>query len=240
MAVTITSAIPKTGVGRVLGVARAVGVRSKGMTRDAIADKLNIKAGTGSANNRVIAAKKFGVIEVGPSGGYVLTDLGRRLADPEPARDDIIAAIRNVAPFARIIDQAGGDPSNMKEADIRAGLEAAGVRAAELDSATRVFTASWNYRLPDALDAATGNQDAEPGPAEANGEEAAAIAGRPSSDTTARSGGGTRFLDHNVIRSVLAEAPAVGEPWPADRYEAWSELLRTTIRFVYPDTVRGE
>ena len=242
MAEIINSVIPKTGVGRVLAVARAFGSRPKPLTRDAIAAKLNMKAGTGSANNRVIAAKKFGVIETGRSGGYVLTDLGRRLAVPVPERADIVAAIRHVASFAKLIDETDGDPADLAEADVRAGLRAAGVRAAELETAAGVFISSWNYKLPDV------DEGSDPVPDAQDADDAAEVAESaplqpvaPADATPSRQPNTeTAFLDHQMVRWVLEQAPAVGDAWPADRYEAWSELLRTTIRFLYPDTARSE
>lgn len=240
MAITINSVIPKTNVGRVLAVARAFNGKSKPMSREAIATKLNLRPGTGSANNRVIAAKKFGVIEPARSGGYVLTELGRRLAISEPSRKDIVAAIKNVGAFAKLIDQLDGDPGELTDAEITERLRAAGVREAELATATQVFIVSWSFRKPEANEESVsggGSADAQSDAADETSRtiRAAPAASENPSPNTLR---GTPFKEHEMIGWVLEQAPAIGETWDAERYEAWSELLRTTIRFLFPDTAR--
>lgn len=257
MAVKISSSIPKTSIGRVIGVARVVGARSSGMTRDAISSKLNLKAGTGSANNRVIAARKFGLIKVGPKG-YVLTELGSRFSTSRPERKDVEAAIRSVDVFDKLVNRFGQAVGNQSPEDIRGALKGLGVSEAELDTATRVFVASWGYQPTDAEVRPT----VQPSVVVAAEEEPVASVNQASPNPLIRgtidgSKGtavrdealqpiirgreaprnvGVPFADHPLVRSVLAEAPNVDKTWPAARRDAWLNMLRTAIDFVYGET----
>lgn len=235
------TSVPKVSIGGVIAVAKAF-VDGGPLTRDGIAAKLDVKPGTGSANNRVIAAKMFGIIQRNVLGGYVLTPLGRRFLKGTAGREDIVEAIRNVPHFAALLDHFDSDPATVAESDIRRAFVKVGVPAADLSTATRIFMNSWRYRHP----SAPTTRKPKAGAASPQTEAKAAsspdlVAAEPADGGSAPAIRATapgarramRITDVPLVSMVLAEAPPLSAAWSSDEVEQWIRSLTEAVRLAH-------
>lgn len=221
-------AFPKVPLGRAIGIAKAMRRVAKGVSRDGIAIEMELRPGTGSINNRVIAARKFGLIARGASGGYVLTPLGKRFAVGNFNTKDIHRAVSNVPIFAAALHALGARIANAPESDMYDALRNAGVEETLLEVAARIMMKS--LRLPEGDTEAMSQDSMNYPPPDDVKDDLEETAFEKSVRPTAAA--------DPVVRSLLAKTPPPGSEWSLDRVDEWLRLFSSAIRYLYP--VPGE
>lgn len=213
----LQNGLPRASLDRALAVAEAIVKEGRSLTRMRIAVALGVKAGTGSANTRTIAARKFGLIRSDPSGGYAVTDLGRRLLR-DPSNVQLRrSAIIGVEGFSRLKDYFDTDLSLVAREDLSRALVEFGISAPRASEAARIFERSWMSGDP--------TNDTE---------DAASDHPMPAAEVPARAP--TDKADHPVLSQILAQLPQAGQGWAVSERDAWIDLFSSAVRFVYPAT----
>lgn len=218
---------PKVSLDRAIGVARAMQQVSRSVSRRGIALEMELRPGTGSINNRVIAARKFGLIARGASKGYVLTALGRRFAAGTYANEDVLAAIRHVPVFAAALASLHGSFDGVSRADLLDALSRAGVEEAELDDAVRVLSSSMTFSTTASV---TKADCVDPG---VKGKVALGLG------NGAQNGAGSLSTEP-MIKALFAATPPPSSSWPADRMNEWLDLFANAVRYIYTADARAE
>ncbi|EZP49968.1 hypothetical protein [Sphingomonas sp. RIT328] len=229
--VPIEDELPRTTLDRALPVPTAISREGRSLTREEVAISLGVKAGTGSVNAKTIAAKRFGLIELDPKGGYRVTDLGRRLVAAPSDADLRRTAILRVKPFEQLKRYFASDFDAIHRDDLARALIGFGVGPDRAAEAAGVLERSWSGkpargetvpfgargRAPFVQDAGVADRDgASPSPS---------IGPRDTRPSAA-------LLRHPLVAAVLAQAPEDLAGWEADRRDAWLDLFASTVRYL--------
>lgn len=110
------------GTTPVVSLARAFAATAvpagKSLSRDEVATAMGARPGSGAANNRVIAARKFGLLARGPNGRYSLAPLGKRLSQSQGDANLLVEAIRKVPIFGAMLDLHWHNVSAVEDSQI--------------------------------------------------------------------------------------------------------------------------
>ncbi len=249
--------VPATGLDAAIAVARKVSESDGLMTRDSLAIALGHKKGSGNANNKILAAQRFGLIQRSNEATYSITDLGRRCISPTAREDDLKNAISRVKPFAKVVNELSWQFSTEDPVPIDQALRTAGMASDAAVEARRVLIRSMAMLRRDqpspspsdivpAGDGSSAEEDApkhiaprarirrtpspvpQPEPEPEPEEESDRLAARVGADD-----GPAQFADIPAIRGLLDAAPDQGTPWPRSQQDDFVEAMRHLIRFSY-------
>ncbi|MEG8049371.1 hypothetical protein QP178_05585 [Sphingomonas aurantiaca] len=257
IATTLVSAqrAPAASLDAAILVARKVSESGSSPSRDSLAVAMGNKKASGNANNKILAAQHFGLIQRGPEGTYSMTDLGRRCVSATAREEDFRNAISKVRPFARVVADLGWQFSTDDAATIDAALKRAGLPTGAVVEARRVLVRSIAVvRVPRSTTpsdvAAPKQDDASPG---GDGARVFTVRPRPRVRAVPAStpepqpqpgserlaseppvdDGPVAFVDIPAIGALLGAAPALGVPWSRIKQDDFVEAMRHLIRFSY-------
>lgn len=242
------SRVPAAGLDAAIAVARKVSESNSRLSRDSLAVALGNKKGSGNANNKILAAQHFGLIQRGPDGAYSMTDFGRRCVSTGAREEDFKNAITRIKPFAKVIEDLGWPFSTDDAATIDGALRKAGVAAGAIVEARRILVRSiamipLGRPAPPADTGVLSEDDASA--AESRPSQIVVRPRiRPSRSTTLpddepitsevqKGADPVPFPEVPMIRGLLDAAPKLGTPWPRSQQDDFIEAMRHLIRFSY-------
>lgn len=236
-----TIAFPYSDLDAAVEVVR--GVHNVGGTAcdcDQLAVELRMEAKGGGFRLRVGGAQTFGVVNYERGGRISLTDLGRRLTDPQQERAARVAAFLAVPLYQRVYEQFKGGPLP-PQAGLERALESMGVGSKVKDKARQVLMRS--AKQAGFLDAASDRlvkpplrQDAPPPPPSVPDS-------RDQEDRKPGKRGGGSDVDgidlHPLIQGILMTLPQPGSEWSSQDRANWLTMTNSIFTIIYKDKGDG-
>ncbi len=188
---------------------------------------------SGAFRLRVGNAAMFG-LTVNERGQVSLTDLGRRISDPEQEASAKAEAFLEV-PLYRLIHDHFKGYQLPPTAALERFMRDSGVSPKQTDKARHAFQrsarqAGYFVHGEDRLvrPAGPGTRPTDRSP---ETETSAATA-----EKTGGGGGGVPPgpTHHPFIEGLIRELPKTGDPWPAKKQELWLDTARSIFKMIYP------
>jgi hypothetical protein len=239
-----TIAFPYVDLQEAIAVARAMLDRGgSAMERDQMAAALGLATVSGTFNNKMSAARMFGLID-NAQGRYLLTDLGFEILDPARAPAAMIEAFLSVPLYRRTYEEFRGRQLPPRPLGLEQAFVNFGVSAKQKDKARHAFDRS----------ARTANFYPTPGEDRLVAPVIAPFAGKADSDSVvpsepeAKNGApiptptpapAAREM-HPFIEGLLDELPSKGQKWALDEQAHWLRAAAQIFRLLYKDEAGGE
>ena len=228
-----TIEFPYTDLDNAIEVARAVDAVAGGTacSNEQLATHLQIEPKGGGYRLRVTGAKIYDVINYERGGRITLTDLGRRIIDPQGERAARRDAFLKVPLYARVFQEFNGRPLPPPPALERA-MVSFGVGAKVADKARQVFLRSARqagfFELsPDRL--------TEPPIRGGDGRGAASVPPAEVKPPARGTGGGGGDDDlHPLVRGLLLTLPKQPGEWPIKDRLNWLTMANSIFKMIYP------
>lgn len=238
--IDILGTTPLVSLARAFAAATSVPA-GKSMSRDEIAVAIGARAGTGAANNRVIAARKFGLVARDRGGKYFLTPLGKRLSQSPDSEELMIEAIRKVPVFQALLDRhpenihAVEDEELVQDAMSLGATPEGAARIVRLLKSSLVFASGGEPTPSTSTETASAAKDVSVRDAVDEGQ---AGAGSEKASTMSQTGeherSRTGLAGHPLIEALLSQAPSPGSDWEKGARSDWIVALDAMLALIYP------
>lgn len=191
-----------------------------------LAAHVGMEAKGGGFRVRLIGTKMFGFLTYERGGRITLTELGRRIIEPEKERSARIDAFLTVPLYSRVYEHFKGGPLPPQSALDRS-LATLGVGNGVKEKARQVFMRSAKQAgffelAADRLTKPVVRQ--EPGSPEKTEKQ-------PPEDTKKNDGNGGG--DHPLIQGLLLTLPTPGVEWPIEDRFNWLNMANSIFKMVY-------
>ena len=221
---------PYTDLDNAVEIVRAVhNVGGTACDYDQLAAGLGVEAKGGGFRLRINGAKTYGVINYERGGRISLTDLGKRMIDPQQERGARVDAFLEVPLFKRVYDEFKGSPLP-PQAGLERTIVSFGVGAKVADRARQVLLRS--ARQAAFFDLA---QDRLTSPPIQAGQTPA----KPDEKAKSKGGGGGDG-GHPLIDGLFQTLPAPNTPWSSQERFNWLTMANSIFKMVYQSQDRGE
>ncbi|RXD04867.1 hypothetical protein EQZ23_06920 [Sphingomonas sp. UV9] len=238
--IDILGTTPLVSLARAFAAATSVPA-GKSMSRDEIAVAIGARPGTGAANNRVVAARKFGLVARERGGKYFLTPLGKRLSQSPDSVELMVEAIRKVPVFEALMDRhpenlhAVKDEELVQDAMSLGATPEVAARIVRLLKSSLVFasggepTPSTSTENTGAAKEASISDTVDEGQVGPANEKTSTLHGTGEHDRSR-----TGLAGHPLIEALLSQAPAPGSDWEKDARGDWIVALDAMLALIYP------
>ena len=211
----------------------------KSLSRDEIADAMGARAGTGAANNRVIAARRFGLLMRESNGKYSLTPLGKRLSQSGESAEILIEAIRKVPIFKALLDLHPQDVSTVGDDQLIQDAVKLGASAEVAARIVRLLKTSLAFASRDeptplapTQNASSANEGAiSPAEGGVRADDDVVEASVPAQADRTKLGS---LAMHPLIEPLMLQAPPPGSDWGKDARTDWITALDAMLALIYP------
>ncbi len=210
------------------------------MERDQLAAAINQTASGGSFNNKIAAARMFGLIDT-DQGRFQLTPLGFDILEPSRERAAKVSAFLNVPLFKKVFDTYRGRQLPPKPSGLEHAFVSFGVSTKQRETARRVFERSARasgFFPSDAEDRLVQPVLGVPAPTVAPSEPAEPVAegnapqsqGRRSPTVAYDLG---RPRRHPFIEGLLETLPEDKAEWPSADRVKWLQAAAQIFDLLY-------
>lgn len=203
---------------------------------DQLAAQLNVEAKGGGFRLKVNGAKTYGLITYERGGRITLTELGRRIADPQQERAARSDAFLAVPLFNKVYETFRGSPLP-PQAGLERSLVSMGVGSKVADRARQVMLRSARQAAFFEL-----SQDRLTAPSVRNGEKQAdQDIDQNKRDKPARGGGGDgNGTGHPLIDGLVQTLPKPNTPWSSTERYNWLNMANSIFKIIYQSQDEGD
>jgi len=197
-----------------------------------LAAQLGVEAKGGGFRLRVNGAKTYGLINYERGGRITLTDLGKKMADPQQERAARVESFLVVPLFKRVYDEFKGGPLP-PQAGLERAITGFGVGAKVADRARQVMLRSAKQAAFFEL-----AQDRLTAPPLRAGE--AAPAGDKEKPSTGGGSGGGNGTGHPLIDGLVQTLPKPNTPWSSQERFNWLTMANSIFKIIYQSQDQGD
>ena len=191
-----------------------------------IAAQLNSSPRSGAFRQKMIASKKFGLVNYSSGQTVILTELGKRCIDEDTRKSGLADAFLHVPLFQRLYDEYGGHKLPSSDA-IQNTMQKLGVALKQTNKARQTFMKSAKYAgYFDINSDRLTKPSIDPSPLAS-----------PEETRKSSAGGDHASQDlHPLISALLVQMPPTEEGWDQAQCVVWLRTLISSISMIYKNS----
>jgi hypothetical protein len=199
-----------------------------------LAAQLTVEAKGGGFRLRVNGAKTYGLLSYERGGRITLTDLGRKMNDPQQERAARVEAFLTVPLYKRVYEEFKGGPLP-PQAGLERAMVSLGVGPKVADRARQVMLRSARQAAFFEL-----AQDRLTAPPLRPGEQPPADAGKDRKPPNTGGSGDDGGVTHPLIQGLLQTLPKPNTPWSSTERYNWLTMANSIFKIIFQSQDSGD